>query len=232
MSFDLAVWYEPSVITADAAQAMYGELCRQDPPAKAVPTHPQVTAFYQDLIKQNPRLSSLSAEQETAQSPWATELGVLADSVIMSIVWPQAERVVVVIRELAERHGLVCYDPQQSVVHHPPALRTGVALALSFCDGSRFDDPDPAAIDQALRRLSRHNWFAVLERDNWYVQVGYGTQAGTRSGWYALERRDGAADQHFRTELSDINEIITAFTGFAGGEETWQHRFAWRKVDF
>jgi hypothetical protein len=63
------------------------------------------------------------------------------------------------------------------------------------------------------------------------VQVGYDTEAGTRSGWYALERPDGAADRHFRTKLSDLNEVISAFTGFASGSQTWQHRFTWQKVD-
>jgi hypothetical protein len=126
----------------------------------SVPTHPQVAAFYQDLITLNPRPSGVWTAEEVEHSPWATDLGVFEDSVIMSVVWPHAEQGVVLVRELAERHGLVCYDPQQPVVHHPSALRTAVTLALSFCDGSRFDDPDSDTLDQALRRLSLRNWFA------------------------------------------------------------------------
>jgi hypothetical protein len=46
------------------------------------------------------------------------------------------------------------------------------------------------------------------------VQVGYGEQAGTRPGWYALERSDGSADQHFRAELTNVDDVVRAFVGF------------------
>jgi hypothetical protein len=117
-------------------------------------------------------------------------------------------------------------------VYHPTAQPACSALVLSSCDGARSVNPDTTGIERALRRLSRDNWFALLERtDDRYLQVGYGEQAGTRPGWYALERRDGSADEHYRAVLTDLNEVIAAFTGFARGGDTWRRRFAWLKID-
>lgn len=79
-----------------------------------------------------------------------------------------------------------------------------------------------------LTGLNRGCWYAALQRrDGWFVQAGVGVQAGTRAGWYALERQDGDPGRHYRTTVTDLQEIITAFTGFADDDPTWTRRFAW-----
>jgi hypothetical protein len=84
-------------------------------------------------------------------------------------------------------------------------------------------------VRRTLLTLSADNSYAILERaDGWYFQVGIGATAGTRPDWYALERQDGTPDKHFRTELTDIEEVILAFTGFLEGDPTMTSRFAWR----
>jgi hypothetical protein len=81
-------------------------------------------------------------------------------------------------------------------------------------------------------RLARGRFWAVLTRaDGWYVQVGFGVEAGARAGWYALERQDGGVDHHFRTDLSDITEVAGALVGFLDDDPAWQNRFVWRPVD-
>jgi len=73
--------------------------------------------------------------------------------------------------------------------------------------------------------------YAVLSRaDGWYVQAGIGERADTRPGWYALERQEGGLERHFRTEVSDLNEAIRMFTGFAAGDTELLRRFVWRRL--
>jgi hypothetical protein len=87
----------------------------------------------------------------------------------------------------------------------------------------------PDVVRKVLVEVSADYYFAVLTRsDDWYLQVGYGLQAGTRSGWYALERRDGALDQHYRAEVTDLEEVVRAFVGFTQDDPTIVHRFPWR----
>ncbi|MGC7098305.1 hypothetical protein ACPZ19_26845, partial [Amycolatopsis lurida] len=211
VSYDLAVWHEPAEATETA------------------PTPPRVAAFYRELTARYPGLDSLPDDDDS--SPWSVRLAVTSDAVVMSMVWSRADEVGPQVRNLADRHGLVVFDPQNESVHHPETMRTSPTWTLSTCDGSQADNPDPDTIKRTLRTLSRGNWFAVLERGDTYVQVGYGENAATRPGWYALERRDGSADKHFRAEVADLDEIIAAFTGFAGHDKAWQQRFSWRKVD-
>jgi hypothetical protein len=62
------------------------------------------------------------------------------------------------------------------------------------------------------------------------IQIGYGEQAGTRPGWYALERCEGSVDAHYCTTVSDLNEAIKAFQQYAEGDGSWTRRSAWNKV--
>jgi hypothetical protein len=84
------------------------------------------------------------------------------------------------------------------------------------------------AVAEVLPELGTDRWFAILERqDGWFIQVGYGTRAGTRPGWYALERQDGTSHAHYRTITSDLHEVVAAFIGFATEDADWVRRFAW-----
>jgi hypothetical protein len=90
-------------------------------------------------------------------------------------------------------------------------------------------DPDPETVRGVLVRLSADNFYAVLTRaDGWYLQAGYGERAGTRAGWYALERQDGTPDRHFRAELTSVDEVVRAFEGFLQNDSTIAVRFPWR----
>ena len=100
---------------------------------------------------------------------------------------------------------------------------------LTSARGRPFRDPDADLVRRVLVHLSTGNYYAMLTRaDDWYVQAGYGEQAGTRPGWYALERRDGAPDQHFRAELPDVEEVVRAFVGFLEDGPIVAVRFPWR----
>jgi hypothetical protein len=230
MSFDLGVWFEPEPITDQRAVERYQSLCDADADS-ATPTHPRAAAFYRDLTELFPDLDATADAETIERSPWTAGLSTTPASVIMAIAWSRAAEVADIVRELADRHGLICHDPQSGATSHPDVAHTGQRLSLSSCNGSRSINPAPAHIEQTLRRLSIDNWFVILEQhDGWWIQVGYGDQAGTRPGWYALERRDGSAEHHYGTTVSDLNDVIKAFQQYAQGDESWTRRFAWNKI--
>jgi hypothetical protein len=231
MSFDLGVWFEPEPITDEQAADKYRKLCNTDVDS-AVPAHPRVAAFYRDLTERFPDVADTGDVEAFEQSPWTAGLSTTPASVIMTISWPRAAEITAVVRQLANRHRLICHDPQTGATSHPDFTLNGHGLSLSSCNGSRSIDPTPARIEQTLRRLSVDNWFVLLERDDdHWIQVGYSEQAGTRAGWYALERRDGSAEQHYGTVVSDLHEVIKAFQQYAANDESWMRRFAWNKVE-
>ncbi|WP_326568055.1 hypothetical protein VSH64_40655 [Amycolatopsis rhabdoformis] len=218
MSFDLAVWFAPAAVSAAEAKDRYTRLTNED---EGAVEHPQVAAFYRELTARHPELVD-----DPEKSPWTAGLGLSADAVVMTIAWSRAEAVARLVFDLARRHGLVAFDPQKGDVHNP------AALALSSCDGARVENPDPAALRAALQRLSARNWHAVLERGDAYVQVGQGEYAGAPEGHYALEHRDGSPDRHYRTDVPSLDDVATAFIGFATHDPDWRTRFEWRKLDF
>jgi hypothetical protein len=230
MSFDLGVWFESEPVTDQQAAGKYQTLCDLDAD-NAAPTHPQAAAFYRDLTAIFPDLDATADAEAAERSPWTAGLSTTPTSVVMTIAWSRAPEVAQIVRELADQHGLTCHDPQSGATSHPDFAPTGQRLSLSSCNGSRSINPAPALIEQTLRRLSVDNWFVLMERDDdRWIQVGYGEQAGARPGWYALERREGSAENHYGTTVSDLNEVIKAFQHHAEGDESWTRRFAWNKV--
>jgi len=128
---------------------------------------------------------------------------------------------------LAGEHGLNCFDPQWTRLRTD--MREGWRFELQSERGQRLRDPDQDSVRRVISKLSRNNYYVVLERaDGWYVQVGLGERASTRAGWYALERRDGSPDRHYRIELSDVEAVCQAFIAFIEDDESLSTRFAWR----
>ncbi|WP_410672353.1 hypothetical protein [Amycolatopsis sp. cmx-4-68] len=228
MSFDLAVWPEAAVVTAAEAARKYQKLCELLP--GAVPAEPRGLAFERELTARYPPLSSMAPDDES--SPWNADPTVLGEAVVLTMSWSAADAVAPFVQELAERHDLVLYDPQDRTVHLPPALRPPPGLVLSAADGSRLENPDAAAIEAAVASLSAGNWYLVLDRGGHYVQVGVGERAATRSGGYALEHREDPAGRHYRVEVVDRADVVRAFTAFAAGDDTWQQAFDWRQLEF
>ncbi len=126
------------------------------------------------------------------------------------------------VRYAASKHRLVCYDPQWRAVLNPPLLRRPGAWELSFCVGHSIDDPAPAHLERALRGLTPDNWFAALEDgDEHYVQ------AALSEPGHLLEFREGSAEKHWQTRVSDVDALIGAFVAQAGGDSTWRDGFEW-----
>lgn len=135
------------------------------------------------------------------------------------------------ILELAGRYGLVCYDPQAGQVHHPAQATSSGLLRLESCDGGRAVDPSTDEIQRQVRRLSRANWYAWLEREEGtYVQAGLGPNSGAPEGKYFLEYREGSPEQHYRALVDNLDDIAAGFLGFASGEDGWKSARNWTRL--
>ncbi|MGW4397496.1 hypothetical protein ACWEHA_19600 [Amycolatopsis nivea] len=212
MSYDLGVWAGE----AGDPQARYASLTESSGSAA-----PVLDGFCRDLTAKYPEL-----HEDPEASPWNAAIEISGDGAVLAIQHARAVEVTRVVLDLARKHSLTVYNPQTDEVHRPNVLD------LTMCDGSRVENPDAAGIKAALGRLSAKNWYAVLERGDHYVQIGQGKFAAAPRGKFALERRDGSPDRHYRTEVGSLAEVVTAFTGFAEQDSSWVEGFEWEKVDF
>ena len=226
MSYDLAVWEgdRPANDAAAAAEfnALYTRLIESE---ESVEPTARIAAYVAALLDRYPDIDTDAGED----SPWSTG-PLLSEAsgplVYFPMVWSRCDEVSAWAAEVAEQHELNCYDPQRE------QLRTSWSqpwrFELTSARGRVFRDPDLDSVRRVLTRLTADNYFAVLTRsDDWYMQVGYGERAGTRHGWYALERRDGTADEHYRAELTSVEEVTDAFDAFLRQDSAILRRFAW-----
>jgi hypothetical protein len=82
----------------------------------------QVYAFYFRLTELYPEVDMVS-EGDLDACPWACAIDMSGSHAIMAIRPENAERLIPELLALAERHELVCFDPQACKVHLPPHLR-------------------------------------------------------------------------------------------------------------
>ena len=63
------------------------------------------------IIYKYPEIDSYS-DDEVDDCPWSVSLDVYGGAVLMSILWSRVEEVQSFVKELAAKHGLICFDPQ------------------------------------------------------------------------------------------------------------------------
>lgn len=111
MSYDLAVWEGPPPSGEEAGKEFrrlyehYVEADSQEPPT------PRITVYVQALLARYPDIDSPAGDD----SPWST--APLMDEAVGPIIYfPMgygvSEEVSAWAAQLAQEHGLVCYDPQ------------------------------------------------------------------------------------------------------------------------
>ncbi|MDA2807570.1 hypothetical protein [Nocardiopsis suaedae] len=238
MSFDLGVWRETRPLTSPHALRTYRWLCGDERAADVgredlgIETDERVDAFRDDLLSEYPPLEGL-AEADAEASPWSmTPEHVPGLFVITTMGFSDAPKAAPFIVELAETHGLVCFDPQAMRIHNPEEIVAPDGSRLDFRDGGIVADPRPDELPALLGQVDHRNWFACLEtRPGWFMQVGVGERAGRLpDGVFGLEYREGSADRHFRVLVSDPDEMVHAFQGYAEGHERWKDALDWRPL--
>jgi hypothetical protein len=119
MSFDLGVWYPHERLTNAAAGNLYGSLCEGT--SESPKPHPAVDNFYHELTAKHPEIDDVPDDRigDFEFSPWSCTFDRSPGHIIMSCVWPQADYVDALVKELARKHGLAVYDPQSERIFYP-----------------------------------------------------------------------------------------------------------------
>jgi hypothetical protein len=111
VSFDLIFWYQKSVPTLEEAARIYDQLT--DGLTGVVEESSAVDDFHRSVISVFPDLT----EENMNDSPWASPLYVTGECVIVAVSWSRSGEVAPLLLELASKHGLSAYDPQDRVVY-------------------------------------------------------------------------------------------------------------------
>ena len=119
MSYDLCVWHSDLPPDDEQAGDLYVKLCEE----RWVPAeeNPATLAFYNELSARYPEIDDVS-EEDLDDCPWSCAHDRPGLHVLMAIRWSKYGEVTPVVYELAGRHGLVCYNPQEGKVILPNRL--------------------------------------------------------------------------------------------------------------
>lgn len=113
MSFALVVWDPARPPSVREAADRYERLCREGDPGE--PDSPRITAFAEECERRWP--------DAPGRGPWASwPLRRQGSGYLASIRPAAATEMFGDWAEMAERHGLVLYDPQSGVVKIPSRL--------------------------------------------------------------------------------------------------------------
>lgn len=110
MSFDLAFWREDPVPSPADAAVTYDRLAEGE--EGVVAPDGAVGRFLADVVAAYPDL----VEDNMDISPWASPIYSNAECVLVAISWSRAAELAPALRQIATRHGLLTYDPQEQQV--------------------------------------------------------------------------------------------------------------------
>jgi hypothetical protein len=119
MSFDLGVWYPHERLTNAEAGNLYVSLC--DGTAEPRKPHPAIDNFYHELTAKHPEIDDVPEDRigDFEFSPWSCSFDRSPGHLIMSCVWPKADYVDALVKQLARKHGLAVYDSQSERIFYP-----------------------------------------------------------------------------------------------------------------
>ena len=120
MNVYLGVWRSEIPLSDRAAAKQYAALSEGQDAINRFDA--AVYAFYSQLIELYPALDMLP-EDEEGSSPWASSPDFSGVHVSIAVQPNHHAKVFPVILHVAEKNGLVCFDPQNAKVHLPSCLQ-------------------------------------------------------------------------------------------------------------
>jgi hypothetical protein len=202
MSYDLAVWEGARPDDDDAATEEFEVLYQRyvGTGGPSAPT-PRIAAYVTALLDRYP---DINTEAGFHDSPWASAPLMSEASgplVYFPMVASRGDETAVWAAQVAEEHGLVCFDPQTEQLRTPWGKPWRFEFTSVFGDSLR----NPGDVGDILAQLSVDDPFALLTAaDGSYLRVEC-----TGLGRYALERGAG-----HRIEGIDLDEATRAFADF------------------
>jgi hypothetical protein len=123
MSFDLGVFYTEKPHSDEEATRRYVSYCEEEDLSPYIEPSEKVASFLKELTEQYPQIDDWP-EKDLDNCPWSIAFDVSEGHILMPMVFSRAKEMYTVIVSLAEKHGLVCVDPQSSkIVTAPPSIR-------------------------------------------------------------------------------------------------------------
>ncbi|WP_026887209.1 hypothetical protein [Clostridium beijerinckii] len=115
MSWDCAVWHCNSVKSKEDAANLYKRLCEGD--TSLIGPTQKIQDFYEELTANHPEVDDISEEEigDLDLCPWSVTFDKSEGHIIMSCVLDKADYVSDLVRELAQKHELSFYEPQNTI---------------------------------------------------------------------------------------------------------------------
>lgn len=128
MSYDLAVWEGTRPATEAEAVATYERIMARMETGSGVEPTAAIRGYVAALLARWPDITDPAGED----SPWAD--GPMSDNadgdaIYFSMVWSRCEEASEFAAQLAQQHGLVCFDPQAERLR--PEIPTTSRIAQS-----------------------------------------------------------------------------------------------------
>ena len=153
MSYDLCVFFSSRPLSEDDAMQRYSAYCSGDFSHFVEPS-PRIGAFLEDLTDRYPQIDD-TADEDLEDCPWSIAFDVSEGHVVMPMVFARADEVAPFVVSLAEKHGLVCVDPQDGRIRTVPAgllvAETEPSAAEMEAEKRHSSAPLMAQIDALLK---------------------------------------------------------------------------------
>jgi hypothetical protein len=147
------------------------------------------------------------------------------NGLLLSLSRASASEVAPKIRYMAERYGLVSFDPHAGQVQLPRPLAFPM-LQLSGDGLPGVIEPSAEAIVAAIAGLGEDHVYLTLQR---FAQEYVQAAARTTADVITVEYRDGTPELHFQINTRELSVVETVFLGFTRDDE-WKLRYRWRRL--
>lgn len=118
MSYDLVALSGVDPMDADQAADIYHHLSDGRSWDSLLHPDPNVAAFVKEITRRWPQLDDVP-EDEVDMCPWSVELELSPAHAVGSMRWSRADDVGSVFIDMALKHRLNVFDPQEGVLHAP-----------------------------------------------------------------------------------------------------------------
>jgi len=119
MSYDLGVFYTERPLTDEQAGERYTAYCEEQDLGPFIEPSPRVAAFVRELTDDYPQIDDVP-EEDLEACPWSIAFDISEGHVLMSMTYFWAPDMSDVITGLADKHGLVCFNPQSGKILTAP----------------------------------------------------------------------------------------------------------------
>ena len=117
-SYEILIWKSSSKVTETEAAVLYQRFKSGDDLSKSLVHSPDLEAFLDELTSEYPQLDKIPDEQFD-ELKWEYIMEISDNLLYVPIKWECVEEVKPLIKRLANKYELNCYDPQIPLLYKP-----------------------------------------------------------------------------------------------------------------